>query len=256
MHALRGNIPCSRYLCALKSSGIRPSRSYHSYERPNPAPPFGPTEDAILSSSLRHVPKHGFTETSLSMGARDAGYLDVSINLFPSGAFDLIKYHLVTQRLALAERARVATERPRDNGGGELSVAAKIRLLAVERLKANGPIIDRWQEALAIMAQPRNVPASAVELARLSDEILFLSGDTSVDTSWYTKRASLSAVYSSSELYMTQDKSVAFGETQKFLDRRLNDATSLGAAMSDIGGWVSFTGHAFTNVLRSKGVRI
>ena len=52
-------------------------------------------------------------------------------------------------------------------------------------------------QALAVMAQPSHVGTSIAELARLSDEIWFLAGDTSVDTSWYTKRASLSAIYSS-----------------------------------------------------------
>jgi rpsU-divergently transcribed protein len=47
------------------------------------------------------------------------------------------------------------------------------------------------------MAQPSYVPTSIAELARLSDEIWFLAGDTSVDSSWYTKRASLSMIYSS-----------------------------------------------------------
>jgi ubiquinone biosynthesis protein COQ9 len=36
------------------------------------------------------------------------------------------------------------------------------------------------------------------ELARLVDEMWFLAGDKSVDFSWYTKRATLSAVYASS----------------------------------------------------------
>lgn len=47
------------------------------------------------------------------------------------------------------------------------------------------------------MSLPENVGSSVAELARLSDEIWFLAGDRSVDFSWYTKRATLSAVYAS-----------------------------------------------------------
>ena len=47
------------------------------------------------------------------------------------------------------------------------------------------------------MALPENVMGSMAELARLADEMWFLAEDRSVDFSWYTKRATLSAVYAS-----------------------------------------------------------
>ena len=106
------------------------------------------------------------------------------------------------------------------------------------------------------MAIPSNVQPSLAELARLSDEIWFLAGDTSVDTSWYTKRASLSAVYSSTEVFMTTDLSPNFIETELFFDRRLEAAKVMGTTFANIGQWISFTGHGIVNVLRSKGIRI
>ncbi|KAJ9648913.1 Ubiquinone biosynthesis protein coq9, mitochondrial [Coniosporium apollinis] len=221
-------------------------RSYHSYETPQPSP-YPPTESAILSSALSHVPNHGFTTTSLRLGARDAGYLDASTNLFPRGAFDLVQYHLVTRRLALKDAVQFPEK---------LGVGAKVRCLALERLRANREVIHRWQEALAIMAQPTYIPASIAELARLADEIWFLAGDTSVDTSWYTKRASLSAVYSAAEVFMTQDQSSDFKDTERFLDSRLEDLRAVGTTVGSVGEWVDFTGHSFVNLLRSKGVRI
>ena len=48
-----------------------------------------------------------------------------------------------------------------------------------------------------MMGLPENVASSMGELARLADEMWFLAGDRSVDFSWYTKRATLSAVYAS-----------------------------------------------------------
>jgi ubiquinone biosynthesis protein COQ9 len=121
---------------------------------------------------------------------------------------------------------------------------------AVERCSTN------HFQALAIMAQPSYVPASIAELARLSDEIWFLAGDKSVDASWYTKRATLSAVYSASEVFMTQDTSADFVETEQFLDARLADITTVGGVLGALGQWVDYTGHSAINVLRSKGVRI
>ena len=106
------------------------------------------------------------------------------------------------------------------------------------------------------MALPSNISPSIAELAYLSDEIWFLAGDTSVDTSWYTKRAALSAVYSSAELFMTTDNSPDYIETELFLDRRLKGVQSMGGALGSVGQWMGFTAAATINVLRSKGVRI
>ena len=111
-------------------------------------------------------------------------------------------------------------------------------------------------KALAVMAQPVYVPASLKELAKLADEIWFLAGDKSVDTSWYTKRASLAAVYAAAEVFQTQDTSPGFEDTERFLDERLGDLRSVGAAMNDAGEWIGFTGHSILNVLRSKGVKL
>jgi ubiquinone biosynthesis protein COQ9 len=106
------------------------------------------------------------------------------------------------------------------------------------------------------MAQPSYVPASIAELARLADEIWFLAGDTSVDSSWYTKRASLSAIYSAAEVYMTQDTSANFADTEKFFDARLEDVGKVGGLIGGFGEWVGYTGHSVVNVLRSKGAWI
>jgi ubiquinone biosynthesis protein COQ9 len=114
---------------------------YHSYEYSQP-PPFPPAESSILSSALTHVPNYGFTADALRLGARDAGYLDVSTNLLPRGVFDLVNYHLVSQRLALKNSVQF----PADDNGKKLGIGAKVRTLTLARLRANEPIIHRWQE--------------------------------------------------------------------------------------------------------------
>ena len=106
------------------------------------------------------------------------------------------------------------------------------------------------------MAQPSHTSTSITELARLVDEIWFLASDTSVDTSWYTKRASLSAIYSATEIFMTQDRSLGFADTERFFDARLEDSLNVGSFLAELGEWADYTGHSFVNVLRSKGVRI
>ncbi|KAI9830239.1 MAG: hypothetical protein M1819_005766 [Sarea resinae] len=263
-------------LTTTATTTITPSpqstRAYHSHTRPNPPPPFTPTAQTILSSSLPHVPTHGFTPTSLLHGARDAGYLDATLNLFPRGAFDLVYFYLVTQRLGLRDRVIGALEKEELDGAWErLEKRERVRRLIFGRLMGNWEDLGegagvRWQElltltlgsiqALALMALPPNVPTSVAELAKLADEICYLAGDESVDPAWYGKRAAIAGVYSSSEVFMTQDSSPGFVETERFIDRRLDDVSGIGNAVGSLGQWTGFTAHAAVNVLRSRGVRI
>lgn len=119
---------------------------YHSYDYAQP-PPFAPAESKILSSAYEHVPNHGFTIDALKLGARDAGYLDASTNLFPRGVFDLVHYHLVTQRLALKDNVQFLDGA---EAGKKMGVGAKVRSLTLVRLRANERVVHRWQEVRAV----------------------------------------------------------------------------------------------------------
>ena len=233
-------------------------RPYYTASDPT-QPHFPPVENAILSAAISHVPELGFTQQSLIRGAQDAGYLPASTGLFTRGPFDLVLYHLIDQRVALknvfgptVESGLSENEAP----ARALGVTAKLRMLMIARLRANKPVIHKYQEALALMSLASNIPPSVAELGCLSDELWYLAGDKSVDSSWYTKRGSLAGVYASTEVYMTQDQSSEFVDTESFLDRRLEDARSIGATAGSVGQWVGFAGLSTVNVLRSWGARI
>ncbi|KAH9239230.1 hypothetical protein K456DRAFT_1826335 [Colletotrichum gloeosporioides 23] len=230
---------------------LQTKRAYHSYDHPDQTASFNTQEKTILSAAYEHVPEHGFSHKALALGAKDAGYLDISTSVLLDGPFSLICYHLVTRRESLAAKSKeIFGQVP------EASIDEKVEMITWERLLGNEVIVGHWQEALAIMAQPTHAPASFKELAKLVDEIWFLSGDTSVDPSWYSKRASMSMIYASAELFMTNDKSAGFRDTRDFLRRRLKEVHEVGGILGSVGQWVGFTASAGVNVLRSKGLRI
>ncbi|TLD32748.1 hypothetical protein PspLS_01271 [Pyricularia sp. CBS 133598] len=245
---------------ATTPSPSSPSRrAYHSADHPSEdALPFGKTETAILTAAYAHVPEHGFTDSALALGARDAGLPEISTTILPGGAFALVRWHLVTRRRELEARAREFFPASANAAKPltQAQVNARAEQLTWARLHANRPVIGRWQEALAIMAQPSCAPEALKELAQLADDIWFLAGDAAVDPSWYTKRAALSATYAATELFMTNDRSPDFGETREFLARRFADAAEVSGAIGSVGQWLGFTASAGVNVLRSKGVRI
>ncbi|USW55862.1 Putative ubiquinone biosynthesis protein COQ9 [Septoria linicola] len=229
--------------------------SYHSYEHPAP-PPYPEPANSILSSALQHVPQQGFTRDALVSGAKDNKYLDISAhNLFPKGPFDLVKYYLVTQRLALADRVQFP---PPDASGRELGTGQKIKSLILSRLQANVDtgILPHLPQALGQMSLAENIPASLRELGLLADEMWFLAGDKSVDSSWYTKRGTLSAVYASTEVFQTRDQSTDHKDTAEFLGRRLQEVRVMGSLVGGTAEWVGFQAGAVVNLLRSKGVRV
>ncbi|KHO01100.1 ubiquinone biosynthesis protein COQ9 precursor [Metarhizium album ARSEF 1941] len=119
--------------------------NFHSYEHPPSANSFGDVENAILSAAYQHVPEHGFSHRALSLGARDAGYLDISPSALSDGVFSLIRFHLVRQRLDLANKSRQLFDTSEDNISGQ-GVGFKIAALAWARLAANKDIIHKWQE--------------------------------------------------------------------------------------------------------------
>ncbi|KAI7226212.1 hypothetical protein KC330_g8896 [Hortaea werneckii] len=243
---------------------------YHSYEPTDQQPlPYRPAESAILSAALTtHVPRHGFTPEALRLGAKDAGYLDISANLFPAGAFELVKFHLVTQRLGLKDRVQFPSPTAGGPGSGP-GIGTKVRTLILARLRANleTGVIPHWQQALGLMSLAENIPTSLRELGRLSDEIWFLAGDQAVDSSWYTKRASLMGVFAATEGFQSQvmkgaagwspqEEQEALRELEEFLDRRLEEVRVLGGAVGSSMQWAGFQARGLMNLVRSKGVRI
>lgn len=132
--------PFCSSLFHLRPSPPRPRR-YHTAASPTP-PAFGPTESAILAAALSHVPELGFSQTALERGAQDAGYLPASPAIFPHGPFELVRFHLVTRRLALGEEVQFAEREGEEKWG----LTRKVRALLLARLRANEAVIHRWQE--------------------------------------------------------------------------------------------------------------
>lgn len=88
---------------------------------------------------------HGFSQAALSLGVRDAGFLDISTNLLPHGVFSLVQWHLVSQREALAAKAEKLFVEA-GPAGQWMGLGKMVEILTWERLMGNKEIIGRWQE--------------------------------------------------------------------------------------------------------------
>lgn len=225
-----------------------PQDAQHQQQQPVSASHAKTTPEAILKKALTFVPEHGWTTVSIAKAAESMGYPTIIHGMFPKGGADLIDYFLqdCLERLPLELEGRMEG----------LGTQEKIKLGTLTRLGMIAPYIDRWQEALAIMGQPSNVAMSLNHLAKIVDEIWHLAGDKSADMNWYTKRASLAGVYTTTELYMTTDKTPNYQATQKFLDRRFEDAATVGKATNEVLQIAEFGAKSVLGLITSKGFRM
>ncbi|KAK9454124.1 COQ9-domain-containing protein [Dipodascopsis uninucleata] len=233
-------------LSGIQGVGIstRLWKSYHSYEH-LAAKEYTGSQEKILTAALKRVPEFGFVKDSIVYGCRDVGLLDTTHAGFHNGVMDLIRYHLYTQRQKLSSIASKINE-------DDPIYYSRVEKLCIERLKGNFPIISRWTEAVAVMTLPPNLPISMLELSALSDDICFYAGDKSTDFDWYIRRASVAAVYSSAELFMTQDQSPDFQQTWDFVRRRIENVNNVKSVIDNGNIWLAFTGISTLNLIRSQ----
>jgi ubiquinone biosynthesis protein COQ9 len=120
------------------------------------------------------------------------------------------------------------------------------------------PVLHYWPQALSLMALPQNAPHTVKQLGELVDEMWFLAGDQSADMNWYSKRVLLAGVYTSTgitdsiELFMVSDKSENYENTNRFLDRRLQDVGTLGRSFSNFSQLLQFQASQISSVIGSK----
>jgi len=175
----------------------------------------------VLSASLRHVPRLGWTEAAMIAGAREAGVSPSIIGSFPRKEAALVEFFMDECLQLLIDRI------DSDEELRNLIPSERISKLVRIRLEMQAPFISKWPQALSIQAQPQNIPKSFKQRAMLVDEIWHAAGDTATDVDWYAKRVLLGAIYSTTEVYMLTDSSPDFRDTWTFLDGRVRDAFDL-----------------------------
>jgi len=182
----------------------------------------------ILLASLDHVNEHGWTKKALEAGAASEGLPAVSHGMFPRGGAELVNFFYRHSNQELAKALAKQIEEAEKLGEEKPKTRPFIRNAIEMRLRMILPYIDTWPQAMGIQTLPQNAPESWSNLMNLSDEIWYHAGDRSTDFNWYTKRASVAAVYKASEIFMLQDGSEDKQETFAFVDRRLDDVQALG----------------------------
>ncbi len=184
---------------------------------------------ALLERTLRHAPFDGWSLKALEAGARDLGLdLGEATLLFPGGLTELVAFHH-----AEADRIMLEALGRRDLAG--LRVRDRVALAVRLRLEPHVREREAIRRALAFLAQPQHAPLAARLLYRTVDAIWHAIGDRSTDFNFYTKRALLAGVYSTTVLYWLEDKSEGQAESWGFLDRRIAEVMRVPQGLARLG---------------------
>jgi ubiquinone biosynthesis protein COQ9 len=150
--------------------------------------------------------------------------------LFPGGPTEVLAY--------LSDRADQRTVAGLEAAGAlTFKIRERIKLAVRLRIEATVGGKESVRRGLALLALPFNGPLGLRLLYRTVDAIWYAAGDTSTDFNFYTKRATLAGVFSSTLLYWLNDRSEGNEATWSFLDRRIDDVMRFEKWKAEVRSW-------------------
>ncbi len=197
----------------------------------------------ILAALLPNVAFDGWTNKTLARAAVDAGYDAVTAKrAFPRGPSQALDYFSKDTDRRMVE-ALEAKDLP------SMRIRERVTCAVRTRLDLLAPHKEAVRRAVAFEALPGNAPGALKSVYRTVDAMWHAAGDTATDWNFYTKRALLAGVYTSTVLIWLGDQSEDCTETWAFLDRRIEDVMRIEKAKAKLRGlggkWTPRPGFSF-----------
>lgn len=183
---------------------------------------------AILHAALPNVAFDGWTTKLMSDAATAAGVTHGQMRLaFPGGVVDLVDCFLADgdRRMSEALAARDLSV---------LKIRERITLGVRTRIEVDLKDREAVRRAVTLLALPTSGTTGPTSLYRTVDAIWRAVGDTSTDFNFYTKRAILAGVYSTTCLTWFGDGSDDYADTWAFLDARIGDVMQIEKAKAGV----------------------
>ena len=172
---------------------------------------------AVIEAALAHIAFDGFTDRLMERAAKQAGANKADmLRLFPDGALSLLEATSdsvdaeMEKRLAKLKLAAMPMRK-------RIATAVKARLAILK------PHKEVARRAVAHLSLPPNVALGAKLVYRTVDAMWRAAGDVSTDFNFYTKRAILAGVYSTTLMRWFTDDSADESATDAFLAARIDN---------------------------------
>ena len=181
-----------------------------------------PPDDAdlrrtVFEAALPRLAQDGFSDKTLNYAAAAAN-VDVATldHLFPRGGQDLVE--------AFSEWADNQMDAAlKKTPLSEMKIRERIKAAVNARIVVLRPHREAARRAAAFLSLPPNAVLATTLLWRTADRMWRAAGDSSTDFNFYTKRAILMGVYSSTMLRWFTDDSEDEKDTFEFLDARIEN---------------------------------
>lgn len=207
------------------------------------------TPEQFIEAMLRHVPFDGWSEAAMQTTAEQLGLSEADVgSLFPKGVVSLVTIGSddVDSKMVAEFMSRFADRL------NEMPVHIKIRELLLVRFEILKPHKEAVRKMIAFMAKPAKAELGARLLYKTLDRVWRAAGDRSTDYNFYTKRATLAAVYGSTLLAFLDDDTSDMEKTRTFLDRRLQDVAKIPRATKSFRAAAIMVGNVATRIFARR----
>lgn len=145
----------------------------------------------------------------------DSGFLQV---LYPGGISEFTNEFV-------EECNKAALRTALNDGFDKLRTTQKVEEIIYKRIGTYHNVLEGTEAVrkfVGYCANPVNIPHSLHNIYDFSSDVWYLLGDKSTDFNYYTKRLSLSAIYTKCMLYSLSDKSDNLTQTKKYIQKSID----------------------------------
>lgn len=176
----------------------------------------------ILEAAIPIAIFEGWTDNTLKRAAKSLGLPAIDAErAFPGGATECLAFW--SQQADAQLEATLAEEYNLES----MKIRERIATAVMLRLQQHQAHREAVRRAVAHLALPWNLKRSLELLYHTVDTIWRAAGDRSTDYNFYTKRALLAKVYTSTLTIWLDDDSEGQTETRAFLHRRIEDVMKI-----------------------------
>ncbi|KAL4064358.1 hypothetical protein V8B97DRAFT_344112 [Scleroderma yunnanense] len=208
------------------------------------------TRSTLLKLAIPLVRSHGFTRETLAR----------AVLSLPEPHSDPLPDTAVTALFGQGDDASRTLvnawfEDARQRMREEVQPLSHIRQVLLARMTMNEPVLEHLPEAFALLAaSSRMVPVDPTPILRhaahVADEACWIADPAAKELSWYTRRASVSAIYLAAELHQFTSPKTA----ESFLDYLLENSDTAERAVKETALYGEYIFKSWRGILKSSGI--
>ncbi|KAH7884403.1 hypothetical protein F5I97DRAFT_1929274 [Phlebopus sp. FC_14] len=208
------------------------------------------TSSKLLQLAIPLVRSQGFTREALAQ----------SVLFLPQPHLEPLPDTAVTALFGRGDDARrrlvnAWLEDTRTRMKEDVPPSPNMRQILHHRMKMNEPVIGHLPEAFALLTTASTLlpidPSPILKHAALiADQACWMVEPNATEMTWYTRRASLSAIYLAAELHQFSSPETA----ESFLDYLLENSGTAEKAIQEVALFGSYIFKSWKGIAKSSGV--